>query len=135
MLRRQTINLTEFNSLIFKMDFTSTNDKISFFEMAPMSELSTFLRQAMTYLLNIATSHYESLVWMRYYTKDVVFSIESLLNLWYLLRKKATYAEAFYGFTRSKQGSGNGVKPFRKLDLLISLFFETLLPYLRIKLE
>ena len=71
--------------------------------MAPMSELSTFLRQAMTYLLNIATSHYESLVWMRYYTKDVVFSIESLLNLWYLLRKKATYAEAFYGFTRSKQ--------------------------------
>ena len=103
--------------------------------MAPMSELSTFLRQAMTYLLNIATSHYESLVWMRYYTKDVVFSIESLLNLWYLLRKKATYAEAFYGFTRSKQGSSNGVKPFRKLDLLISLFFETLLPYLRIKLE
>jgi hypothetical protein len=50
------------------MDFTSTNDKISFFEMAPMSELSTFLRQAMTYLLNIATSHYENLVWMRYYT-------------------------------------------------------------------
>jgi hypothetical protein len=116
------------------MDFISPKDRISFFEMAPMNELSSFLRNALTYLLNIATSHYESLVGLRYYTQDVVFSIETLLNLWYLLRKKATYAEAFYGFTRSKQSSGQ-LKPLSTFDLVICLFFETVLPYLKIKLE
>jgi hypothetical protein len=64
-----------------------------------------------------------------------VFSLESLLNFWYLLKKKATYAEAFYGFKRSKQRGGNEIKPLNKLDLSISLFFETVLPHLMIKLE
>ena len=116
------------------MDFVSPKDKISFFEMAPMNELSSFLRNALTYLINIATSHYESLVWLRYYTHDSVFAIESLLNLWYLIKKRATYAEAFYGFTRSKQRDGQPVS-LSKVDVIISLFFESVLPYLKSKLE
>lgn len=88
----------------------------------------------MTYLLNIGTSHYESLVWLRYYTQDVVFSLESILTLWYLIRKKATYAETFYGFIRSKR-SHNEVKPLTKFDVAISLFFETILPHFKSKLE
>lgn len=116
------------------MDFVSIQDKISFFEMAPMNELSNFLRQAMNYLLNIATSHYERLVWLRYYSQDVVFSLESLITLWYLVRKQATYAEVFYGFKRSVKTS-TGIRPLRKLDIFFSLFFETILPYLKIKIE
>ena len=60
----------------------------------------------MTYLFNIATSHYESLVPYRYYTDEAVLACELLLQSTYLYRKRATYAEAFYSFKRSKVSNG-----------------------------
>ena len=66
------------------MDFVSSTGKISFFEMAPMNELQNFLRQALTYVLNIATTHNDRLVWMRYNVAEAVLSIELLLQSYYL---------------------------------------------------
>ena len=61
------------------MDYISQSGKISFYEMVPMTELQAFVRQALTYVLNIATSHYERLVPLRYYTGEIVFSVEVAL--------------------------------------------------------
>lgn len=69
------------------MDFISQSGKISFYEMVPMNELQTFARHAATYVCNIATSHYERLVPLRYHTDEVVFGLELCLQSFYLLRK------------------------------------------------
>ena len=104
--------------------------------MVPMNELQTFARHAATYVCNIATSHYERLVPLRYHTDEVVFGLELCLQSFYLLRKQATYAEAFYNFKRSKVHQASGtLKPLSRLDILVSVFFETILPFIRIKLE
>ena len=73
------------------MDFISTSGKISFFEMIPMEETNNFLKEALAYVLNIATSHYDSLIWLRYHVNDLVFAIELGLQSYYLGRKHATY--------------------------------------------
>lgn len=93
------------------------------------------MRQALTYVLNIATSHYERLIPLRYYTNEIVFGTELGLQAFYLRRKSATYAEVFYSFKRSKVGRDGALKTLSKLDILISLFFETVLPFLKIKVE
>ena len=114
------------------MDFVSQSGKISFWEMAPMTELQNFARQALSYVFNIATSHYERLIPFRYYTDEAVFAVEFCLQAFYLTRKQATYSEAFYSFKRSKVQSGT-LAALGKLDILISLLFETILPYLKTK--
>lgn len=70
------------------MDYVKaiSDTKISFFEMVPMNELSKYLRHALSYVLNIYTSHYDSLIKFRYYTQDIVFGIELVLQLLYLTR-------------------------------------------------
>ena len=112
----------------------SQPNKLLFFEMLPMSEMQGLARQAATYVLNIATSHYESMVPLRYYTGDVVFAAELCLQTWYLARKKATFAESFYSCKRSRIRDGS-IKSFTNVDVLISAFFEAILPFLRFKLE
>lgn len=89
----------------------------------------------MTYVFNIATSHYECMVPLRYYTNEVVFAIEMALQSFYLTRRQATYAESFYSFKRSKITASGSIKPLSRIYIVISLFFETVLPYLRTKLE
>ena len=72
----------------------------------------------------------------RYYTEEAVFLSELALQGYYLKSKHATYAEAFYSFKRSKLCKKSGtLKNLSKLDILISLFFETILPYLKNKVE
>lgn len=66
------------------MDFVSQSGKISFYEMVPMTEMQNFARQALGYVLNIATSHYESLIPYRYYTEEAVFGLELALQSFYL---------------------------------------------------
>ena len=61
------------------MDFVNQSGKISFYEMMPMTELQNFARQALTYVFNIAASHYSALVPYRYHTDEVVFGAELLL--------------------------------------------------------
>ena len=61
------------------MDFVSQSGKISFYEMVPMTELQSFARQALAYVYNIATSHYERLTPLRYYTDEAVFAFELAL--------------------------------------------------------
>lgn len=63
------------------MDYVKaiSDTKISFFEMIPMNELTKYMRQGLGYVLNIYTSHYDSLAGFRYYTQDMVFGIELAL--------------------------------------------------------
>ena len=89
------------------MDFVTQSAKISFFEMVPMNELQNFARQAITYVLNVATSHYDRMIPLRYYTQEIVFVVEFGLQSFYLLKNQATYSEAFYNFKRSKIGKMN----------------------------
>ena len=115
------------------MDFISSSGKISFFEMAPMDEIHKFLREALAYVLNVATTHYDRLTFLRYHIKDVVFGIEIALQSFYLSRNNATYSEGLYGFKRSKI-TQSSIKVLGKLDIAISLLFESILPYLNAKL-
>ena len=66
------------------MDFISASGKISFFEMAPMEEIHKFLREALAYVLNVATSHYDRMTFLRYHVNDLVFCIEIALQSYYL---------------------------------------------------
>ena len=118
------------------MDFISSSGKISFFEMAPMDEIHKFLREALAYVLNVATTHYDRLIFLRYHISDVVFGIEIALQSYYLSRNNATYSEGLYNFKRSKIAlSKSSIKVMGKLDIAISLLFESILPYLNAKLK
>ena len=110
--------------------------------MVPMNEMHKYLRNGLLYFYNIATDHYEQLTFLRYYTEDMVFVTELLIQTYYLFIRKSTYGENFYGFIRSglstsniqKMGKQiNHVSRFSKRLILISLFFETILPYLKSK--
>lgn len=58
------------------------------------------------------------------------------MQLFYLLRKKATYSEYFFGFRRSVvDPQTKSLKPLTKLHVFLSIFFEVLLPYLKHKIQ
>ena len=117
------------------MDFISSSGKISFFEMAPMDEIHKFLREALAYVLNVATSHYDRLIPLRYRINDLVFGIEIALQSYYLAKNNATYSEGLYGFKRSRVAfSKSSIKVMGKVDIVICLFFESILPYFKAKL-
>lgn len=69
--------------------------------MIPMNELQKYLRNGLLYLANVATSHYDSLVPLRYKTEEVVLAVEIAIQAYYLRTKQSTYGENFYGFKRS----------------------------------
>lgn len=86
---------------------TLSFNKVSFFLMVPMNEMHKYLRNGLLYFYNIATEHYDSLTFMRYYTEDMVFITELLIQTYYLIYRKSTYGENFYGFIRSGISSSN----------------------------
>jgi hypothetical protein len=74
---------------------------------------------------------------VRYFTKEIVLLIEILLQAFYLKYKSSTYGEAFYGFKRSAFVFKNGTKFLVKLSIfkiIVIIFFETILPYLKEKI-
>ena len=77
---------------------TLSYNKVSFFLMVPMNEMHKYLKNGLLYFYKIATEHYESLTFLRYYTEDMVFVTELLIQTYYLLNRKSTYGENFYGF-------------------------------------
>jgi len=83
--------------------------------------------------VNIYTNHYDTLTRFRYYTHEIVLAVELLVQTYYLVRKKATYSEYFFGFRRSV-ASGNTLKSLGAVHVILSLFFEVILPYLKYKL-
>lgn len=76
-------------------------ERVGFFEMVPMQELQISLRQALQYVVNIMVTHYDRLVPLRYHTREIVLAIEVFIQTFYLVKSKATYAEAFYNLKRS----------------------------------
>lgn len=89
----------------------------------------------------MATGHYDLLVPYRYKTEEIVFVVELLIQGYFLKKRNATYGENFYGFKRSAQMSYklHGKKitapaTFKNYHVLVSLFFETALPFLKLKL-
>ena len=71
-----------------------------------------------------------------------MFLVEIMIQTYYLRVRGATYPETFYGFTRSATESmltkdGKKVQFFKQLGfkyVFISVFFETVLPYLKQKI-
>ena len=61
-------------------------DKVPFLLMVPMNEISKHIRNALTYVVNIATEHYDSLTEYRYHVREIVLVLELLLQAWYLKR-------------------------------------------------
>jgi hypothetical protein len=58
---------------------TVGGQRISFFEMIPQNELQKYFRQGLAYLVNIYTSHYDSLIRFRYFTHEIVLACELLI--------------------------------------------------------
>jgi len=100
-----------------------------------MNEMSKYIRQGLAYIINIYTSHYDSLASVRYYTEEMVFGIELLVQYYYLTKKSATYGENFFNFKRSVMDNTlSMIKPITKWHIVVTLLFETFLPYLKAKL-
>ena len=98
--------------------------------------MQKYFRQGLAYLVNIYTSHYDSLIKFRYFTHEIVLLAELLIQSFYLIRKKATYSEYFFGFRRSViDPNTRSLKPLTKLHIVFSLFFEVVLPYLKHKVN
>lgn len=110
-------------------------ERVGFFEMVPMQELQTSLRQALQYVVNIMVTHYDRLVPLRYHTREIVLGIEVLIQTFYLVRSKATYSEAFYSLKRSFQTKKGGLKELSGGLIAVSVFMEAIMPYLREKME
>lgn len=73
---------------------------------------------------------------LRYHTEEIVLVIELLIQGYYLRKRSSTYGENFYGFIRSPigipwMGRRKDGLSFSKRYVLITLFFETVLPYLK----
>jgi accessory gene regulator protein AgrB len=64
-----------------------------------------------------------------------VLGIEVLIQTFYLVRHKATYAEAFYSLKRSYQSKTGGLKELSRGLILVSVLMEAVMPYLREKME
>lgn len=104
--------------------------------MVPQNELQKYFRQGLAYIINIYTSHYDSLIRFRYHTHEIVLAIEMLVQGFYLWRKKATYSEFFFGFRRSiVDPQTRSLKPLATKHILLTLFFEVLLPYLKYRIS
>jgi hypothetical protein len=114
---------------------TLGGQRISFFEMIPQNELQKYFRQGLSYIVNIYTSHYDSLIKFRYFTNEIVLVCELLIQSFYLWRKKATYSEFFFGFRRSVADQKTRIlTPLRNWHIVLTLVFECLMPYLKHKL-
>ena len=109
-------------------------EKIHFLLMIPLNEMTKYFRAGMLYLLNTMTEHYDRLTSLRYNTREVVLLLEILLQGVYLVYKHSTFNEAFYGFKRSSISKDFRLKTFRKLHMLVTVMFETIMPYLKEKL-
>lgn len=70
----------------------------------------------------------------RYSSAEIAMFIETIVQTFYLVMKKATYSEYFFGFKRSKLVSGR-VAPLTPMDIGMTLLFETFLPYANQKLR
>ena len=55
--------------------------------MVPMNEMHRYLRNGLLYFYNIATEHYDSLTFVRYYTEDMVFFTEFIIQSYYLFKR------------------------------------------------
>ena len=100
-----------------------------------MNEIQGFFRNALGYVVNIATTHYDSLTGLRYYVNEVVFGIEFALQGLYLSRNQCTYGDAFYSFKRSKLNRAGKKVEFSRVDIAITLMFETVIPYIKQRLN
>jgi Mor family transcriptional regulator len=58
---------------------TVSGQRISFFEMIPQNELQKYFRQGLSYVVNILSSHYDSLIKFRYYTHEIVLACELMI--------------------------------------------------------
>ena len=112
--------------------------KLSFWAMHPQQELSKTLRAGLIYLMRIATEE-DWFAFLRYYVRDMAFTVELLVQGLYLSGRahgghSSTYGDALYGSVRSGIGR-EGFKPLSLFLKLVSLFFETILPYFCEKIE
>lgn len=80
-------------------------------------------------------AHYDRLIPLRYHTREIVLGLEVLLQTYYLKSKQATYSEAFYNLKRSKLASNGSLKELSANLIVLSVFMESVLPYLKEKLE
>lgn len=102
--------------------------------MVPMNELQKTFRKALSYVLNIFTSHYTWLIPFRYYVDELTFGLEFLLQSFYISRNNSTYAEHFYGFKRSHK-TEKGLKDLKPKQKALVLIFETVLPFVKLKIQ
>jgi hypothetical protein len=64
-----------------------------------------YLNSALQYVTNILFDRIPELVRIRYWQDEIIFSIDNLLQIWYLKKYGATYAEYYYGYKREINGS------------------------------
>ena len=103
------------------MDSRVLQTKVHFFEHVSIEKFSEYnknikdlhyrlfcfryLNSALQYVTNILFDRVPDLVRFRYWQDEIIFSIDNLLQIWYLKKYGATYAEHYYGYKREFNGS------------------------------
>ncbi|CAI2377318.1 unnamed protein product [Moneuplotes crassus] len=118
------------------MELSGGAPKISFFEMVASDSLSSYFEGGFKYIYQVFTNHYDRLVPISYYSDEAYFIFDMLLQSYYLHKNSSSYAENFFSFTRSAVSfTNNRLKQYSTKHKVITLFFEVILPYLRLKVH
>jgi len=119
----------------------------SFFEMYAQQNIVTTLRGAQQYALDVASLRFPFLFRVAARSDELFLILHILLESNSLLKSNATVAEAFYGLRRVPATSENAdrvfsaqahrfpARPLRSRYIVSSLVCETLVPYIRAKLD
>ena len=118
------------------MDLVGGSPKISFFEMVASDSLYSYFEGGFKYIYSIITSHYDSLVSIQYYGDEAYLLFDLALQSYYLSKHNSLYAENFFSFSRSAISfTNNRLKTYSRKHKIITIIFEVILPYLRLKLQ
>jgi hypothetical protein len=82
------------------------------------------MRSGVGYMINSFSNASDRLIWLRYWTSELVLAFDFITKFYYLSKHKATYSEYFYGFERLSS----------KLNPLKSAALLAIYPYIRSKM-
>eukprot|EP01091_Cochliopodium_minus_P019827 TRINITY_DN8456_c0_g1_i1.p1 TRINITY_DN8456_c0_g1~~TRINITY_DN8456_c0_g1_i1.p1 ORF type:complete len:198 (-),score=23.20 TRINITY_DN8456_c0_g1_i1:63-656(-) len=114
---------------------SSDPTKPSFFEMMAQTYFMPSLKPALHYMWTVLATRYPSKFYpVVKYSDEIFYGGLLLLNRRFLSLYDSTFSENFYGMERVRI-SGNINLKLDKRDKLKSLFFSTVVPYLKEKID
>lgn len=111
----------------------------SFFELYASERLTSALRPALRYVLEVLSVRNQSVMPLLPHSDDIFTSICVILEASQLITSSSTLAESFYGLRRdtsfdapSNSGHRTGLS---RSQIVLSLLFNVILPHLKLKMD